>query len=200
MSETNDSDRNRDTGKPAAGEIETLAEGRHLTLRKRKNWEYVERNKAKGVVAVVAITDDKKLILVEQKRPPVDRHVIELPAGLAGDIPYQEDEPLAAAAARELFEETGYRAAEMRLLGSGPSSAGMSNEVITFFHARGLTKTGEGGGDWSESIRVHYVDTREVRDWCKDRAAEGKMIDFKIYAGLYMVSHESHKAQPRLWY
>ena len=181
-------------------DIETLADGSHLALRKRGKWEYVERNNAKGVVAIVAITDDKQLILVEQKRPPVYCNVIELPAGLAGDIPYQEDEPLATAATRELFEETGYRATDMRQLASGPSSAGMSNEVISFFHARGLQKTGEGGGTSNESIRVHYVPTNEVRGWCRDRAAEGKMIDFKIFAGLYLVSVDALKVGPRLWY
>ena len=181
-------------------EIETMVDGSHLALRRRGRWEFVERNNAKGVVAIVAITDDKQLILVEQKRPPVGCNVIELPAGLAGDIPYQEDEPLATAATRELFEETGYRASDMRLLASGPSSAGMSNEVITFFHARGLQKTGEGGGTGDENIRVHYVPTNEVRGWCRDRAAEGKMVDFKIFAGLYLVSVDSRKVGPRLWY
>jgi hypothetical protein len=44
------------------------------------------------------------------------------------------------------------------------------------------------------------MDTNEVRDWCKDRAAEGKLIDFKIFAGLYLVSIDSQKVGPRLWY
>ncbi len=185
---------------PDSTEVDTLAEGKYLALRKRRGWEYVERVGSKGVVAVIAITEDRQMVLVEQKRPALNKRVIELPAGLAGDIPYQEDEPLAAAASRELFEETGYRAKEMRQLAAGPSSAGLSTEVISFYQARGLTRMTQGGGDHREDIRVHHVPVPEVRTWCADRAAEGKLIDFKIFAGLFLVSIDSHKIQPRLWH
>jgi len=184
---------------PSSTKPETLAEGKFLALRKRRDWEYVERIGSKGVVAVVAITDDRQLVLVEQKRPALEKNVIELPAGLAGDIPYQEDEPLTAAASRELFEETGYRAKDMRKLVAGPSSAGLCSEVVSFYHARGLTRMTQGGGDGRENIRVHHVPVPEVRSWCADRAAEGTLIDFKIFAGMFMVSIDSHKIQPRLW-
>ncbi len=185
---------------PDSQEPETLAEGKYLTLRKRRGWEYVERIGSKGVVAVIAITDDRQLVLVEQKRPALQKYVIELPAGLAGDIPYQEDEPLAAAANRELFEETGYRAKDMRQLVAGPSSAGLCTEVVSFYEARGLTRMTQGGGDSNENIRVHHVPVPEVRGWCADRAAEGKLVDFKIFAALFLVSIDSHKIQPRLWH
>lgn len=184
---------------PNSPELETLAEGKYLALRKRLGWEYVERVGSKGVVAVVAITDDQQLVLVEQKRPALQKSVIELPAGLAGDIPYQEDEPLTAAANRELFEETGYRAKDMRQLAAGPSSAGLCTEVVSFYQARGLTRMTQGGGDGRGNIRVHHVPVPEVRSWCADRAAEGILIDFKIFAALFLVSIDSHKIQPRLW-
>lgn len=164
----------------------TLHRGRFLELCESDSWEFVRRPGVKGIVAIVAVTDDQKLILVEQYRPPVGRAVIELPAGLAGDIPLQEDEPLVTAARRELKEETGYEAKIWNCLGEGPSSAGLTTEIITFFHAGRLLKVGEGGGDHHEDIRVHRVAVAEFPAWCRDREREGKLVDFKIHAGLFM--------------
>ena len=85
----------------------TLGIGRFLHLVEVDKWEYVDRVIASGVVAVAAVTDDARLILVEQFRPPVGRPVIELPAGLCGDDPGAAGELLAEAGCRELLEETG---------------------------------------------------------------------------------------------
>ena len=150
-------------------------------------WEYVERPAASGVVAVVALTDDGLLVLIEQYRPPVGRTVIELPAGLAGDVPGQSDEPLAAAAIRELREETGYQAEQMQQLTAGPSSAGLTSEIVTLFLASGLTKVGPGGGDASEDIRVHEVPLVDVHDWLARKLQDGAPTDPKVYAGLYFL-------------
>jgi ADP-ribose pyrophosphatase len=117
---------------------EVLYEGRFLTVRKKGHWEYVERRKASGIVAILAITDNRGLILVEQFRIPVNKRVIEIPAGLAGDIAGNETETLAEAAKRELLEETGYEAQRMEYLTEGPASAGLSTEVITLFRAHEL--------------------------------------------------------------
>src|SRR5262245_57499864 len=91
----------------------TVWEGKHLRVRQSGRWEYVERTKSLGGVVIVAVTDDHKLLLVEQYRVPMAKAVIELPAGLAGDVEGSETEELVAAARRELLEETGYEASEM---------------------------------------------------------------------------------------
>lgn len=187
-------------GRPRPEDARLLHGGRFLEFYETGGWEFVRRRKIKGTVAIVAVTDDKKLVLVEQYRPPVGRAVIELPAGLAGDIPYQEDEPLVAAARRELKEETGYEARHWACLGEGPSSAGLTSEVITFFHATGLAKLGEGGGDHHEDIRVHYVPLLDVLKWCRDREREGMLVDFKVFAGLYLAKAQSGLTETRLWY
>jgi ADP-ribose pyrophosphatase len=114
--------------------------------------------------------------------------VIELPAGLAGDVPEDADEPLEAAARRELVEETGYEATNLERLFEGPLSAGMTTEVVTFFRATGLTKTGAGGGDGSESITVHEVPLAEADRWLAGQAAAGKLVDPKVYVGLYVLT------------
>ena len=180
---------------------DVVHEGKFLTYRKtERGWEYVTRSNAKGCVAILAVTDDKRVILTEQFRPPTGRNVIELPAGLAGDIPLQEDEPLLTAAKRELKEETGYVAKNWNLLTEGSSSAGMTDELISIFYATGLTKMGEGGGDSSEDIRVHFVPQADVVSWCRDRQAEGKWVDFKIFSALYLARSVSQSSEPRLWY
>jgi ADP-ribose pyrophosphatase len=113
--------------------------------------------------------------------------VIELPAGLVGDIAGEEDERLETAAGRELLEETGYRASRLELLTSGPPSAGMASEIVAFFLASGLVKVHDGGGDEAEDITVHAVPLAGVENWLDQQAAAGLLIDPKIYAGLYFI-------------
>lgn len=166
-----------------AGDI--LYEGKFLRVRHNKGWEYVERQKTSGIVAILAITEERKLILVEQLRPPLNKNVIEIPAGLAGDIVGAEDEALAEAAKRELLEETGYEAERMELLTEGPASAGLSTEVITFFKAHKLRKVSVGGGDASEKIQVHEVPLDGLKAWIDQKQKAGSLVDYKVFAALY---------------
>jgi len=166
---------------------EVLAEGRFLRLVKVGGWEWAERTNASGVVVVVAKTPEDRVLLVEQHRPPVGGRVIELPAGLAGDIAGAEEEALEVAALRELEEETGWSAARIVRLTAGPVSAGMTSESLTFLRAEGLRRVGPGGGDESEDIVVHEIPLAEVDAWLAARAAEGVPCDPKVYAGLYFL-------------
>jgi len=186
---------------PDKVEDEVIHRGRFLTYAKTaRGWEYVTRTNAKGCVAILAVTDDKRIILTEQYRPPVGRRVIELPAGLAGDIPLQEDEPLLVAAKRELKEETGYVAKNWTMLLEGTSSAGMTDEMVSIFFATGLTKMSEGGGVGGENIKVHYVHQSDVTKWCRDRQAEGMRVDFKIFAAIHLARAVSQSTESKLWY
>lgn len=88
-----------------------------------------------GAVAVLALDDADRVLLVRQYRHPIGTHEWELPAGLL-DVP---GEPELATAQRELFEEADMRAGRWhRLLGMHTSPGGMS-EHITVFLARELT-------------------------------------------------------------
>jgi ADP-ribose pyrophosphatase len=162
----------------------THYKGRYLSLLERDGWEFSSRCNASGVVGLVAVTSAQEIVLVEQYRKPVDAYVIELPAGLVGDH-VDPDETILEAAARELEEETGFAAGRLELLMACPSSAGMSDEVISFVGARDLTRVGPGGGDSSESIQVHIVPLTEVDRWLTRHQAAGKALDPKIYAGLF---------------
>jgi len=168
-----------------------LFEGRFLRVKRKERWEYVERVKTSGVVAILAITDKAELILVEQFRIPVSRRVIEIPAGLAGDIDGKENETLTEAAKRELREETGYEAQRMEYLAEGPSSAGLSTEVISFFRAAEIKKVSRGGGDESENIQVHVVPLVELKSWIETKLKDGLLVDYKVYAALYLDMNQS---------
>ncbi|HMF44542.1 MAG TPA: NUDIX hydrolase [Polyangia bacterium] len=163
-----------------------LAKGRFLTFIDEGGWEYVTRPGVTGIVVIVAVTDERRLVLVEQYRPAVHRRVIELPAGLVGDVDERRAESLHDAAARELEEETGLRAAELVALFEGPIAVGVSDETVSFFSARGLSRVGAGGGDDTEEITVHEVPLAELPSFLAAKQEAGLGVDPKIYAGLYL--------------
>uniref|UniRef100_UPI00286A72AA NUDIX hydrolase n=1 Tax=Sphingomonas sp. TaxID=28214 RepID=UPI00286A72AA len=84
--------------------------------------------------------------------------------------------------ARELEEETGYRAARIELLGDFHSSPGMLSESFTLVRAHGLAKVGEGGGVASEEITVHRVARANVASFMAERRAAGVAMDVKLLA------------------
>lgn len=162
---------------------EVLYEGEHLELRRRRGWEYVEHRVAKESVMVVALTSDGRIVLVEEDRPAVDAPVICLPAGLVGD---EGPEESASAARRELLEETGWEAGALELLGRGPGSAGMSSEIVGFYSARGVERTGEQGEREREEIRVHVVSLADLVRWTGEKEDAGVLVDPKVWAGLFL--------------
>jgi len=167
----------------------TIAEGRYLRLVDDDGWEYVQRRHCRAVVALVAATGDGRLVLIEQYRPSVKNRVIELPAGLVGDGA-DRDESLLGAARRELLEETGYEAGELLQVAAGPSSTGLTDEIVTFILARQLVKRHAGGGVEDERITVHEVPLGEVDGWLAERERAGRCVDPRVYIGLYFLRRE----------
>jgi ADP-ribose pyrophosphatase len=173
----------------ASAPVETLCTGKWLSLRKRGRWEYAERNNPGGAVIILAVTPADKVLFVEQYRVSILCNTIEMPAGLVGDLPDQADESMLQAARRELEEETGYRCQRLEFVHRGPSSSGMSTEMIAFMRAWDLEKVGPGGGDDTENIVVHEVPRMEAGKWLFARAAAGYSIDPKLFAGLWFIDH-----------
>lgn len=161
-----------------------IAKGRFLQLVSDNGWEYAQRVKASGVVAVVAVTMEQQLILTEQFRPPVGKSVIDLPAGLAGDVTGAETEALVEAAKRELVEETGYSAKVWRLIYTAPTSPGLTSEVVTYFQANNARQLESGGGVDGEQITVHTIPLKSIRRWLRKRMSEGAYVDPKVYVAL----------------
>jgi ADP-ribose pyrophosphatase len=178
----------------ATAPVETLYEGKWLTLRKRGRWEYAERNNPGGAVIILAVTPDDNVLFVEQYRVSILQNTIEMPAGLVGDVLELADESALLAAQRELEEETGYRCERVEFVHHGPSSSGMSTEMITFVRAWNLRKIGAGGGDETENIVVHEVPRCDAGAWLFARSAEGYSIDPKLFAGLWFIEHTNSRA------
>lgn len=171
-------------------EPRTLAAGAHLRLVVSNGWEYVQRPKISGIVVIVGTTDHGCLVLVTQWREPVGAFVVEWPAGLAGDIPGSETEALEEAARRELFEETGFEARTLHAIMTGPPSPGISDEIVTFFRARGMVRKAYGGGRGAERIRTHVVPISWLSDWLERMQARGYRVDPKVFAGAYWLRQE----------
>ncbi len=163
-----------------------LYEGKFLTLNvTATGWEYCARRAQQSAVMIFAMTEEKRVILVEEFRPPVQAFTICFPAGLHGDS--SEDESLQSAAAREFFEEAGYEADELVTLFQGPSSPGLTSEMVTFFLATQLRRCGRGGGVESERISVHEIEIEAIDEWLIQQQAAGKLIDPRVYTGLYFL-------------
>src|SRR5260370_3997672 len=117
-----------------------LVRGRLVTVRTDKvrmpDNQVAERDVVihAGAVAVLALDDAHRVLLIRQSRHPVGRLLWEIPAGLR-DV---AGEPSWATAQRELLEEAGYRARDWRLLADYYSSPGFSTERLRVYLARDL--------------------------------------------------------------
>jgi 8-oxo-dGDP phosphatase len=94
-----------------------------------------------GAVAVLALDEADRVLMIRQYRHPAGYLLWEIPAGLR-DV---AGEPLAETARRELLEETGYRAREWHTLVDTFTSPGFSNERIRIFLARGVEQVPDTG-------------------------------------------------------
>ena len=152
-------------------------EGRFITAQRRGRWEFAGR--ARGIRAAVILAEvDGDVLLVEQYRVPLQRRCLELPAGLIGDD--VAGEAVEVAAARELEEETGYRAGRIEVIGEFFSSPGMISEGFTLVRAHDLEKVGEGGGVEGEGIVVHRVLRARLSDFMASKRAAGVAMDVRL--------------------
>jgi ADP-ribose pyrophosphatase len=159
------------------GDPEIVWQGKFITARRQGRWEYVGRARNIHAAVILAIIDGD-VLLVEQYRVPLGGPCLELPAGLVGDE--RAGEAIAIAAARELEEETGYRAGRIELLGRFASSPGMVSETFTLVRAHDIVRVGEGGGEPGENITVHRVPLANIAAFVAPKRAEGLFMDVKL--------------------
>ncbi|MCS7461598.1 NUDIX hydrolase [Paenibacillus doosanensis] len=140
------------------------------------NGETAQREIVKhpGAVAVLALKDDKMLV-VEQYRKPLEKSQVEIPAGKLdpGEAPLE-------AAIRELEEETGYRAGTIRPICSFYTSPGFADEILHLFAAEELTK-GEVRLDDDEFLECEALTLEQAQQYIR----EGRISDAKTITAVY---------------
>lgn len=137
-----------------------------------------------GGVAILAVTNDKKVILIEQFRQAANKIVLEIPAGKleAGEDPKE-------AGIRELKEETGFTANKMEYVCEFYSSIGYSEEVIYLYLATELLE-GETNFDETESIDTKFFSFAEIAKMIDC----GEIIDAKTIIALqYLITKNLSK-------
>ena len=177
-------------GTPPSPPPRILYHGQHLQLAIAGTWEFVQRIGARNAVGIVALTPQNNLLLISQFRIPLQKTVIEIPAGLIGDHtpgPGDPTETWQTAAARELREETGWTAADFQRLTEGPTSSGLTCERVILVRALRLTKAGPPQPDGDEHIILHEVPLPNVESFLRDRERHGDLVDPKVWAALYFL-------------
>jgi ADP-ribose pyrophosphatase len=127
-----------------------------------------------GGVAILAFKDEKTILLIEQFRSPIEKIILEIPAGKL-----EKDEDIELCGRRELEEETGYKANKFTYLGKIVPSPGYTDEYIYLYKAEDLTK-GTVGCDEDEFINLKEYALSEVKEMIKD----GTIIDSKTICAL----------------
>jgi len=174
--------------------IETtrIYEGKILNLRRDKvtvlNGEsYREIVEHSGGAVIGALTDDDNLIMVKQFRKPLERVVLEVPAGKRDGNENGEE-----VAVRELREETGYTAEEIVHLTTMYPTPGYSEEALDIFLARKLT-SGETDFDENEAIDICEIPLNEVIEMIM----KGEIQDGKTQVTVLMIKEFLERERDR---
>lgn len=184
-----------------------LHRGRYLTFRvdrvQRADGSHATRDVCghPGAVAILALDDEDNILLVRQYRHPAGQVLLEIPAGTLDPAPDGDGvEDHAAAARRELEEETGYRAESWDLLTSFWTAPGFATELMHLYLATGLRRVedaGAGEGDRrgpDEDERLHLVSL----PWrvALAMAEAGEIHDAKSLVGLLWLSRLRDRIEP----
>ena len=154
------------------GTILKIYEDRVISNGHECRWDFIHHD---GAAAVIPVTEEGKILMVRQYRNALDRFTLEIPAGKL-DSP---DEPTLDCAARELEEETGYRAESMEFLISVNTTIAFCDEHIDIYLARDL-KPSHQRLDEDEVIQVEEWELKDL----EEMIFSGKITDAKTMAAI----------------
>lgn len=148
------------------------------------NTSYREIVSHPGAVAIIALTEDQKILLVKQYRKALERSLVEIPAGKI-----EPDEAPEVTARRELEEETGYTTNHLSYLTSLYTSPGFADEIIHLYYTDCITPLKEKiPGDEDEFVELIELTVEEAEKYLQ----EGKICDAKTaYALMYVKQMEN---------
>lgn len=151
---------------------------RHFRDREQRAgiWEMVSRKTHGPIVAVVAVTPEHEVILNRIWRVPLNRYVIEFPAGLmdkAGEAPE-------VCAARELLEETGYVTSGLTRIMAGVFNAGLTPDELWVYLGLDARQTAAPDLEATEDIEVLKVPISRLRSFL-DAPGDNVVVDIKLY-------------------
>ncbi len=170
--------------------VESLGRGDWLEIKRiyyrdqeghERDWESADRVRCDGASVMIAtLKPSRKLVLIRQYRPAVDKYIIEFPAGLieTGDTPE-------ATALRELVEETGYYGTIVKSYPPTHNSPGMTAEknhqiVMEIDENDPRNQNPDAQLDHGEYIETFTVPLNELEDFLKNAAANGDKLDSKV--------------------
>ncbi len=145
-------------------------------------WEMVRRKTYGRIVAVIALTQKREIILIKIFRIPFKCYIIEACAGLMD----KKGESEAGMARRELLEETGYKVSRLRRLVAGPFNSGALADEIVYYVGTGARKVKEPELENAEDIEVLKVPLKKLRAFLT-RPPRGVKVDMKLFGILYLL-------------
>ena len=128
-----------------------------------------------GAVVLLPLLNADTVVMIENTRPTVGETLLELPAGTR-----EPSEDAMATAARELIEETGYRAGHLKLIHEFYSAPGICDELMYLYVATDLT-AGQHQREATEQIKNRLAQRAQILEWI----ADGRVRDAKTLVGLY---------------
>ncbi len=133
-----------------------------------------------GGAVAVPVKSDGKIIFVKQFRYPLQKYLIELPAGKLN----KNEDPFICAV-RELEEETGYKAGKVEKLGAICTTPGFCTEILHIYIALDLIPGNHNREEGEYGMEIHEYTLAEVEEKIKS----GEIIDAKTICGIHLAKN-----------
>ena len=130
-----------------------------------------------GGAVVVPVNNNGKIIFVKQYRYPMDKLLLELPAGKLE----KNEDPLKCAV-RELEEETGYKTGNIKKLSAICTTPGFCTEILHIYLATDLTPGNHNREEGEYGMQIFEFSIDEI----EEKISSGEIVDAKTICGIYL--------------